>query len=278
MEQRGAEVNQRDRGKGWTPLHRAARMAHHTHAPYLETFEYLLKHGADPGILTTVGWPDLATVRPAAAISSDPAACTHGGFRRHTCGHGQNERSMTAGRRCGEQWAGLAVARVPQPLHGESAGQASLLAPKVSSFASQCMATPASSHDGAQRTKVLPCRARQGRRCLCLTSPLIRCVIIARMCSASLRCHVCSPCRQNNIPDYDDGGATGRSGRAAPWPRCAAEPRANVTGRLAPCAAGSWLEAGSAQGAFAGAHRQARRRREAACVLVRRPANRPSRC
>ncbi len=63
VEQRGAEVNQRDRGRGWTPLHRAARMAHHTHAPYLAVFEYLLQHGADAGLLTTIGWPDLDTVR-----------------------------------------------------------------------------------------------------------------------------------------------------------------------------------------------------------------------
>ena len=63
IESRGAEVNQRDRAKGWTPLHRAARMAHHTHAPYLAVFEYLLRGGADAGLLTTVGWPDPATVR-----------------------------------------------------------------------------------------------------------------------------------------------------------------------------------------------------------------------
>ena len=62
VEQRDAEVNQRDRSKGWTPLHRAARMAHHTHAPYLAVFEYLLVHGADAGLLTTVGWPNLKTV------------------------------------------------------------------------------------------------------------------------------------------------------------------------------------------------------------------------
>ena len=63
VEQRGAEVNQRDRGRGWTPLYRAARMAHHTHAPYLAVFEYLLQHGADAGLVTTAGWPDPATVR-----------------------------------------------------------------------------------------------------------------------------------------------------------------------------------------------------------------------
>ncbi len=63
VEQRGAEVNQPDRGKGWTPLHRAARMAHHTHTPYIAVFEYLLQRGADASLLSTVGWPDLATVR-----------------------------------------------------------------------------------------------------------------------------------------------------------------------------------------------------------------------
>lgn len=52
MEERGAPVNQRDTGRGWTPLHRCARMAHHTHAPYLAIFEYLLQAGADAGILT----------------------------------------------------------------------------------------------------------------------------------------------------------------------------------------------------------------------------------
>ena len=63
VERRGAEVNQCDRSKGWTPLHRASRMAHHTHAPYLAVFEYLLAQGADASLLTTVGWPDPVTVR-----------------------------------------------------------------------------------------------------------------------------------------------------------------------------------------------------------------------
>ncbi len=63
MEQRGAEVNQRDSSKGWTPLHRAARMAHHTHVPYLAVFEYLLTKGADASLLTTVGLPDHTTAR-----------------------------------------------------------------------------------------------------------------------------------------------------------------------------------------------------------------------
>ena len=36
MEQRGVEVNQRDAGRGWTPLMRCARVAHYRHAPYLQ--------------------------------------------------------------------------------------------------------------------------------------------------------------------------------------------------------------------------------------------------
>ena len=38
-------------------------MAHHTHAPYLAVFEYLLTKGADASLMTTVGWPDPSTVR-----------------------------------------------------------------------------------------------------------------------------------------------------------------------------------------------------------------------
>ena len=52
MEQRGARVSQRDVTRGWTPLHRCANMAHHTHAPFLAVFEYLLQRGADPAVLT----------------------------------------------------------------------------------------------------------------------------------------------------------------------------------------------------------------------------------
>lgn len=52
VEQRGARVNQRDVGRGWTPLHRCANMAHHTHAPFLAVFEYLLQRGADAAVLT----------------------------------------------------------------------------------------------------------------------------------------------------------------------------------------------------------------------------------
>ena len=62
MEQRGAEVNQQDASKGWTPLHRCALMAHYTHQPYLQLFEYLLQQGADPALLTKDGWEDPQTV------------------------------------------------------------------------------------------------------------------------------------------------------------------------------------------------------------------------
>jgi hypothetical protein len=90
VEERGAEVNQQDRKRGWTPLHRAARMcvtaaasaaacaylchvltragdavrrAHSRAFPYLEVFEYLLQQGADASILTYEGW----NVRPTGA-------------------------------------------------------------------------------------------------------------------------------------------------------------------------------------------------------------------
>ena len=45
----GAEVNQRDH-KGFTPLHRAAYLAHYD--GYLEVYEYLLSRGADPSVRT----------------------------------------------------------------------------------------------------------------------------------------------------------------------------------------------------------------------------------
>ena len=45
----GAEVNQRD-GRGWTPLHRAAHLAHYD--GYLEVCDYLLSRGADPNVKT----------------------------------------------------------------------------------------------------------------------------------------------------------------------------------------------------------------------------------
>ncbi|CAG9461448.1 unnamed protein product [Pedinophyceae sp. YPF-701] len=46
----GAEVNQRDYTRGYTPLHRAAIVAHYPGGP--EMYEYLLSRGADPSILT----------------------------------------------------------------------------------------------------------------------------------------------------------------------------------------------------------------------------------
>ena len=51
-------MNQQDRERGWTPLHRCARMAHSRAEPYLEIFELLLRHGADASILTYECWED----------------------------------------------------------------------------------------------------------------------------------------------------------------------------------------------------------------------------
>eukprot|EP00878_Enallax_costatus_P040004 GHUV01045964.1.p1 GENE.GHUV01045964.1~~GHUV01045964.1.p1 ORF type:complete len:274 (+),score=71.71 GHUV01045964.1:335-1156(+) len=45
----GAVVNQSD-SRGWTPLHRAAHLAHLD--GYMEIYEYLLSRGADPNLLT----------------------------------------------------------------------------------------------------------------------------------------------------------------------------------------------------------------------------------
>ncbi|BDA44410.1 probable protein phosphatase 1 regulatory subunit 27 at N-terminal half [Coccomyxa sp. Obi] len=64
VEERGAPVNQRDLNRGWTPLHRCAQMAHHTHAPYLEVFKYLLQQGADASILSK----DFPQSKPQSAI------------------------------------------------------------------------------------------------------------------------------------------------------------------------------------------------------------------
>lgn len=66
MEQRGASVNQKDLKRGWTPLHRCAHMAHHTHAPYLAVFEYLLQQGADASILSTAS----AQSKPLSAVEA----------------------------------------------------------------------------------------------------------------------------------------------------------------------------------------------------------------
>ena len=64
VEERGSCVNQCDRKRGWTPLHRAARMAHHTQAPYLAICKYLLQKGADATIRTKPGWSPDGTVCP----------------------------------------------------------------------------------------------------------------------------------------------------------------------------------------------------------------------
>ena len=50
VERRRVEVNQHDLRWGWTPLMRCAHMAHHTNAPYLALFEYLLQQGADASL------------------------------------------------------------------------------------------------------------------------------------------------------------------------------------------------------------------------------------
>ncbi|KAK9808893.1 hypothetical protein WJX72_005921 [[Myrmecia] bisecta] len=55
VEERAAPVNQQDCRRGWTPLLRCARMVHHTNAPYLQIFEYLLQQGADPNLLAQAG-------------------------------------------------------------------------------------------------------------------------------------------------------------------------------------------------------------------------------
>lgn len=52
IEEEGVPVNQRSHNGGWTPLHRCAQVVHYTHAPFMEIFEYLLQHGADPDLLT----------------------------------------------------------------------------------------------------------------------------------------------------------------------------------------------------------------------------------
>jgi hypothetical protein len=64
-------VNQRDRRPlgGWTPLHRAAVVAHHTHVPGLAVFDALLAAGADPDETVAVegDWPDAASTSSAEA-------------------------------------------------------------------------------------------------------------------------------------------------------------------------------------------------------------------
>ena len=45
-------VNQQALNGLWTPLHRCARLIHYKHAPFFDIFEFLLKHGADPNLVT----------------------------------------------------------------------------------------------------------------------------------------------------------------------------------------------------------------------------------
>ena len=63
LERRQARVNQADARWGWTPLHRAARVAHYGHAPGLDLFELLLRHGADASLKTLEGAAHPTTVR-----------------------------------------------------------------------------------------------------------------------------------------------------------------------------------------------------------------------
>jgi ankyrin repeat protein len=45
-------INQQALNGLWTPLHRCARLIHYKHAHFFDIFEFLLKHGADPKLLT----------------------------------------------------------------------------------------------------------------------------------------------------------------------------------------------------------------------------------
>ncbi|KAK9832373.1 hypothetical protein WJX74_008019 [Apatococcus lobatus] len=78
VEQRGANVNQQDCRRGWTPLHRCARMAHHRHAPYLHIFQYLLDHGADAELMTFHGFEDLVQGTNGPPLSVLDVAVTKG--------------------------------------------------------------------------------------------------------------------------------------------------------------------------------------------------------
>lgn len=52
IREREAPVNQQSRSNGHTPLHVCARLVHERKKPYLEIYDLLLRHGADPTILT----------------------------------------------------------------------------------------------------------------------------------------------------------------------------------------------------------------------------------
>jgi len=62
LEERQVHVNQQDAKWGWTPLHRAARVAHYGHAQGMTLFELLLQHGADASLKTFEGGIHPATV------------------------------------------------------------------------------------------------------------------------------------------------------------------------------------------------------------------------
>lgn len=62
LEERRVPVNQRERAGGWTPLLRCARVAHYRHGAFLDLFELLLRHGADPSLATDPLPPDAAAL------------------------------------------------------------------------------------------------------------------------------------------------------------------------------------------------------------------------
>jgi len=80
VETHGAEVNQQDRARGWTPLHHAAAQAHVTSRPYMQLFEYLLQSGADPALLTDAGWDHpvhgRVRIRPPRQTNTQWSYCT----------------------------------------------------------------------------------------------------------------------------------------------------------------------------------------------------------
>ncbi|KAG1664705.1 hypothetical protein FOA52_006680 [Chlamydomonas sp. UWO 241] len=95
----GAEVNQRD-AKGFTPLHRAAYLAHLD--GYLELYEYLLSRGADPSIASEDYDPYLD---PGCKLPAD-VAVEEGGTRE-------------ALRALEEKYAGVEKAPQPHPDVGD---------------------------------------------------------------------------------------------------------------------------------------------------------------
>ena len=69
IEHRGARVNQQSASTRQTPLHNCARMAHNTHTPFLQIFEYLLAKGADASLRCRSDAPELT----AGALPTDMA-------------------------------------------------------------------------------------------------------------------------------------------------------------------------------------------------------------